>query len=387
MDEPATSFTPEPQPERRAFPHVTVVPPEQIQTEYDALRPEFVGKEQMERPHPNFWWSLLWCIVFLLGTQIPGAIVIGVIFVALIFASGNAADLQTKQGVVDSWAMQIASMYGFLFTELLVIGVALGMLLVAMGKEFPRKIALRLPSVTHLVLALLIFPSLVILSEGVYVVIKMIVPDIFGSLGFGDMEAALKLFANWPLPVAILIIGLGPGIGEELFCRGFLGRGLVGNYGYIAGVAMTSFFFGFIHLEPRQALVAMFMGLILHFTYLTTRSLLIPMLLHFMNNSFAVIASHIAALESLDNPGQPPILLYVSALALFAAVAWTLYRCRARLVAPPGEADFWTPGFSGVELPPSWSLTTISHPWPKWYEMGLIVLTFGGVIFAFMLTA
>jgi membrane protease YdiL (CAAX protease family) len=261
------------------------------------------------------------------------------------------------------------------------------MILAAIGKEFPRKIALRLPSVTHLVLAILIFPSLVILSDGIYQIIRMIVPDVFGSMGLGDMEAAMKLFSNWPLPVAILIIGLGPGIGEELFCRGFLGRGLVGNYGYVAGVAMTSFFFGFIHLEPRQGLVAMFMGLILHFTYLTTRSLLVPMLLHFMNNSFAVIGARIASLASLDNPREPPILLYISALAMFAAVAWTLYRCRARLVAPPVEPDYWVPSFPGVEVPPSWSLTTISHPWPKWYEIGLILLTLSGFIFAFTLSA
>ena len=43
---------------------------------------------------------------------------------------------------------------------------------------------------------------------------------------------------------AVLIIGLGPGLGEELWCRAFLGRGLVGRHGVVMGVILTSLFFG-----------------------------------------------------------------------------------------------------------------------------------------------
>src|SRR5207247_2173021 len=30
------------------------------------------------KPHPGFWWSVLWCIVFLSVTQTPGAVVASV---------------------------------------------------------------------------------------------------------------------------------------------------------------------------------------------------------------------------------------------------------------------------------------------------------------------
>src|SRR4051794_15059965 len=33
------------------------------------------------KPHPGFWWSVLWCIGFLLVTQVPGAILAGVILI------------------------------------------------------------------------------------------------------------------------------------------------------------------------------------------------------------------------------------------------------------------------------------------------------------------
>src|SRR5207244_1470775 len=130
---------------------------------------------------------------------------------------------------------------------------------------------------------------------------------------------------TWPLPIAILIIGFGPAIGEELWCRGFLGRGLVGNYGPVAGAFLTSFLFGLIHIEPRQAMVAMLMGLVLHYTYLMTRSLLVPMLLHLLNNSLAVTASHVHFFDFLDAPEMlaPPV--YLAAGLLLLAVCWTLY--------------------------------------------------------------
>ena len=34
-------------------------------------------------PHPNFWWSILWCILFMIVTQIPGAVIAVVVIAAL----------------------------------------------------------------------------------------------------------------------------------------------------------------------------------------------------------------------------------------------------------------------------------------------------------------
>src|SRR5262249_17275725 len=118
------------------------------------------------------------------------------------------------------------------------------------------------------------------------------------SPGF-DMEELEKMFSGWPLPLAVLLIGAMPGLSEELWCRAYLGRGLGGQRGYVLGVLQTSLLFGLIHGDPCQGTMALLMGVMLHYVYLMTRSLLAPMLLHFLNNSLAVTLSRLPELAEV----------------------------------------------------------------------------------------
>src|SRR3954468_23799191 len=112
--------------------------------------------------------------------------------------------------------------------------------------------------------------------------------------GLGGMEEMEKAFGSWPVLLGVFLIGVLPGIGEELWCRGFLGRGLVGTHGVVLGILGTSFLFGLIHVDPCQGTMAMLMGVGLHVVYQLTRSLWMPMLLHFLNNSLAVVMARVA---------------------------------------------------------------------------------------------
>jgi membrane protease YdiL (CAAX protease family) len=185
------------------------------------------------------------------------------------------------------------------------------------------------------------------------------------------MEEVVKQVRYWPPALAVLIIGLGPGIAEELFCRAFLGRGLVGRHGVVMGVVLTSCFFGAIHVDPHQGTMAAIMGILLHFTYLTTRSLWVPMLLHFLNNSLSVIADKLPdllreKLEPVDaNPEAVPLGLIVASAFVVAAVGWALYDSRARLARVDGsEAPPWEPPYPGVAHPPEGSGTAVVYPLP-----------------------
>jgi hypothetical protein len=181
------------------------------------------------------------------------------------------------------------------------------------------------------------------------------------------MEEMGKIFGKWPWAFAVLVIGLGPGIGEELWCRGFLGRGLVGSHGVVLGVLASSFFFGLIHGDPCQGIMAMVMGLWLHFVYLTTRSLLLPMLLHFLNNSIAVLEPRFPFLTILDTePAQIPAIVYVSAALLLAAGVYAFCQSRPRLTPRnPEQILIWRPAFEGVEYPPADSGMRVVHPLPS----------------------
>ena len=56
------------------FPGPDAIRPDvrQITSDVPAVEP---APSAPPRPHPGFWWSVLWCIGFVLVTQIPGAII------------------------------------------------------------------------------------------------------------------------------------------------------------------------------------------------------------------------------------------------------------------------------------------------------------------------
>jgi membrane protease YdiL (CAAX protease family) len=179
-----------------------------------------------------------------------------------------------------------------------------------------------------------------------------------------------------PWAFGVFAIGLLPGIAEEVWCRGFLGRGLVGRYGYVGGVLLTSFFFAVMHLDPPHVTIAFFMGLCLHGVYLASRSLWIPILLHFLNNSVSALCASAwkdtAFGRAID---EPSALLYPAALLLGLAVGYAFYRSRGRLVTTGVEE--WRPAFPGVEWPPPGSATRVQNGWPGWPSLACVVIALG----------
>ena len=322
-------------------------------------------------PHPGFWWSLVWCVGFILFTQVPAALLGAGLLLAVMFLAPQELEAvkgAAKGGLPDTPVSSAIMAVTFAFAEVLVIGVSWLVIRLVVGRDWRRQLALRRPGLAHVLLVLAGFPALALLGNGSYELLRHVlhVPS-FSDLGLPGMEQMVGVFGRWPWPFAVLVIGAGPGIGEELWCRGFLGRGLVGRHGWLLGIVFTSFFFGFIHLDPAQGLYAMILGLFLHFVYLTTRSLWMPILLHFLNNSLSVVVTRVPQLKDFDSaPGTAfSVAVFVSAAVLLVAVGWALYQSRARLVAPAGEVA-WRPLYPGVEYPPLHSDTRVAHPWPSW---------------------
>jgi membrane protease YdiL (CAAX protease family) len=322
-------------------------------------------------PHPNFIWSFLWCLLFIIVTQTPGAVVAVLIVGGFAVISPDSMpldSLSTPAGLLKSEPMNVALGVAFFITEAIVIGFSLLIIRLVVGSDWKRQLGLRIPGFRHTLLALASFPALVLLGNIAYEVLRktLHMPSL-ADIGLSGMEEMVQVFSKWQWTFAVLVIGLGPGIGEELWCRGFLGRGLVGNYGVVVGVLTTSFFFGLIHIDPCQGAMAMLMGIWLHYVYLTTKSLLLPMLLHTLNNSLAVLDTRIPQLAVIEtSPSDIPIAVYLAAALLLASTAYALYQSRARLV--PGSTDqllVWRPAFEGVEHPPSDSGVKLVRPAPS----------------------
>lgn len=314
--------------------------------------------------HPNFWWGILWSIGALLLTQVPGALATLVIILGAVALRLITLDqLDGPDALFENPVGLVAVGAGVVFAHLLLILLSLLCLRVVVGRDWPRQIALRLPTFAHVVLVVLLVPAFMVLAHGGYHYLRHVLelPSVLDMLG-GGMDQMERSFGGMPLLVGALLIGVMPGLSEELWCRAFLGRGIVGKHGYLLGILGTSFLFGAIHVDPCQGGMAMLVGIILHYVYLTSRSLLIPMFLHFLNNSLAVAFTQLPAKDLLLPEGLPaPWYLYVAAAFALLAIALAFYQSRARLVART-DADPWQPPFPGVVCPPAESGTIVHSP-------------------------
>jgi membrane protease YdiL (CAAX protease family) len=345
------------------------------------------------RPQPGFWMSCLWSVVFLvLVNGVTLIVMAAVVVVGLFTPIGKDLMQQAKydpnfvQSETFLRAMALALAPGLWCGQVISIIFALVMLRWLVGPQWHREIGLRRPSAVHMTLALIGLPAMMILANGVAEVVT------FGlrSLGLPPMEGhkeLAKMFGYWPIWFGVMAVGFGPGIGEELWCRGFMGRGLLGRFGLVRGVAFSSLLFGLMHINPPHAVAAAFMGVVFHLAYLASRSLWVSITLHIVNNSLGVLFAHPAMqveyVQQIDNAAKVPLLVYLGAVYLLVAVGYAMWRARARLV-PDGLVEYpWQPDFPGVQVPPPGGGSMLMNGSPGW--LGAAVVLWGLLSLGFAL--
>jgi membrane protease YdiL (CAAX protease family) len=367
----------------------------------------FGRSESHERPTAGFgfWMAVLWSLLYFVATQIVAGMVFGGLFlgIALVpeFRQHGMDALQPAR--LNPWLQTSAARAAILCTVAATqfAGLALSWLLLRLvvGRGWKRKIALtRRPTGTHVALILIGMPALLSLGAAIEVPIKEYVPsmqDILDRLGvrFVGLEGSEKmlgeLIGGSPWALALFVVGVSPAICEEVFCRGFLGWGLAGRYRAWTVVLIVSFLFGCLHGDPQQGVGAMCLGAAIHGSYLATRSLWVPMFVHWANNSLAVIHVHpklFPVLQPLeDTLKASPVLFVASAALLFGAVAYALYQTRCKLVPADPDLPTWEPpGVSTVELPPSGSGTVVAHD--RLSPASVVLVLVGALAFGLVLS-
>ncbi|QDU50542.1 CPBP family intramembrane glutamic endopeptidase [Gimesia panareensis] len=171
------------------------------------------------------------------------------------------------------------------------------------------------------------------------------------------MEIVKDMAENNSLWSLVLVIAVFPAIGEELIFRGMIGRGLIARWGLVPGIVITSIMFGIVHTHPAHIIAVIPLGMFMHYVYYVTRSFWAPILVHFMNNAFAVTMAKMAtqlpeSAASLGDETQPvhPVIL-VSAALFMLVVCVQLWKTRVKYVTSQGEE--WTPGYTSTERPPA----------------------------------
>ena len=136
---------------------------------------------------------------------------------------------------------------------------------------------------------------------------------------------------------------------EEWLCRGMVLRGLLGNkMKPVWAIVVSALFFAVIHLNPWQALPAFLLGCLFGYVYYKTGSLKLTMLMHFTNNTFALVLSNIDSLKDADSLlevlSAQQYWILVAACVLMLVLIVRAFR-RIPLEQPKGNLDDVKPLF------------------------------------------
>jgi uncharacterized protein len=110
-----------------------------------------------------------------------------------------------------------------------------------------------------------------------------------------DFESPLEFI------IAIIVIGILAGIGEEVFFRGVIQPKMqLYTRNAHLGVWLTAFIFSAIHIQFYGFFPRMLLGAIFGYLYLYSGSLLYPIIAHILNNSFTVVLLYLAKLGKIE---------------------------------------------------------------------------------------
>lgn len=118
----------------------------------------------------------------------------------------------------------------------------------------------------------------------------------------------------------LLYVAVTPAIFEEVFFRGFVQRRAERGMGIVGGILFTGILFGLFHLRLTQALPLALLGC--YFAYVTWRtgSLLIPVVLHFLNNGLSLVVSEWGSTSISDPENIPWPLVVGGTLGFFICI-------------------------------------------------------------------
>ena len=114
-------------------------------------------------------------------------------------------------------------------------------------------------------------------------------------------EDAMSAIMDAPVWLTLISVSVFAPLFEEWLCRGLVLRGLLQKMSPAAAISISAAFFAVLHMNPWQAVPAFIIGLLFGYVYYKTGSLKLTMLMHCVNNTFAVIFSKIPAFAEVDS--------------------------------------------------------------------------------------
>jgi len=162
---------------------------------------------------------------------------------------------------------------------------------------------------------------------------------------FADLLTAYNAFDYVIIFISISIV---PAICEEFMFRGFIQKSFELRFRPILAILITSVFFGLYHFSPYGLLPLIALGFFIGYSAYKTNSILVPVILHFLNNFLSVIMYYVFGSEDQSIGTKVTGMEFKSALVsfsyqfiLFAAVlGYIIYYYRK--VKPKKQIDSYT---------------------------------------------
>lgn len=256
-------------------------------------------------PAPPALWPLALIFAGTVGLLFAGGLVAAVFAVAATIASGTLARGADPDEIRAAIEAQLYALPGLLFSAMLVspmIGAA-GAISARLLDRRPLRLSLRLgPAAVSgwIVAAMAVGGTALSEAMGAFL---MIFELHVGSNVERIAQALATAQGGW-LIAAIVLIGLFPGVCEELFFRGFFQTRLRLRLARWPAILITSAAFALIHFDVVHSGVTLLFGLYLGWITEASGSIRPAIALHVLNNTSSVLSASL-----ITDPTQQVLLV------------------------------------------------------------------------------
>ncbi len=244
--------------------------------------------------------------------------------------------------VIGSILILLQPDLGILFGELLTLLIPTVLAVAYLRADFRATLRLRLPSAADVLLALPLAVALAVLNDQ----LSNLTSQVY-AISEAQRDAIIELLrADTTYEWAVRIFGLAvaAAVSEEILFRGFIQTSLErGSLGRGGAIFLTSFLFAAIHLIPQGMPSYVLAGAVLGITAVATDSILIPIVIHAVNNTAAILLLNVADMDSLGQPVWIPPQILIPAVLIFA-ITLAYYVRRTSESESPAAPSFASSG-------------------------------------------
>ncbi len=156
-----------------------------------------------------------------------------------------------------------------------------------------------------------------------------------GKLG-GATQGVTDITSQAPVFVAFLLIAFLPAVSEELLFRGYLMTAFSGKYKMLPNCVITALLFGVMHLSLPRLLPLVLLGFCNCYAAYKSKSLIVSIIMHLINNSYSVFALYFSdKISFIATEGLMDLKSYIICIGLTVVcipVGLLMYRKKEKSV-------------------------------------------------------